>query len=100
MDPKALVCVLADLVGKGGSAASVPPTALPEAVARATADWAKRIGLPTDEDRTREDCYLISSPGRGDTYVIDFSGDEPEEFRATVVIAGADIIGESLALAW
>jgi hypothetical protein len=100
MDSKSLVGLIKDLVGKGASVSSISPTALPEFVTRTTTEWACRTNLPTDVSGTRQECYCISSPDQEDAYLIDFSGSDPDEFQAILVVRGANIIGESLALAW
>ena len=100
MDAKSLVGLIKDLVGKGACVSSVSPNALPDLVTRTTAEWACRTNLPTDVSGTRQECYCISSPNQEDAYLIDFSGSDPEEFQAILVVRGNNIIGESLALAW
>jgi hypothetical protein len=100
MDAKSLVGLIKDLVGKGASVASVLPSALPDPVTRTTAEWACRTNLPTEGSSTRQECYCISSPNQEDAYLIDFSGSDPGDFEALLVVRGNNIIGESLALAW
>lgn len=61
--------------------------------------WISDNNLPVDDPDTSGDLYAIEDAGVPNSYLADYTGDDPDQFRAMVVIQKGKIIGDSVDVA-
>jgi hypothetical protein len=99
LDPKAVIAILRDFMEEPPEVTRVEKGVPPSDVAKAIQTWASQINLPTDDQDTTADYYRIGGSEPSNSYLADFSGDDPDPFRATVLVRGGNVLGECVDVA-
>jgi hypothetical protein len=99
MDPAAVVRLLCMVVqGNGASFKTIDESQLPLAAGKALASWAASNNVPIRDTDTTGAFYQITLDGDS-SFLVDFSGDDPDQFRSIAVLQDDRVIGESLQVA-
>jgi len=101
-DCKLLTQVVAFYAEGTYSKSEIKQSDLPQETAVALKAWADGINIsPVDDDGTSLDLYRIdfSHSGLPETFIADYSGDDPDQFRCIAVLQGGTVIGESIDVA-
>ena len=98
VDPAAVVMLVCMLVQKDSARAKeIDRAELPREAAGALAAWVFSNNIPVDDSGTSGMFYRIDlSSAPISAYVADFSGDNPDPFRATVILQDGKVIGENV----
>jgi hypothetical protein len=96
-----VVMLVLMLVQKGGATfKEIDKGQLPSDASAPLATWISSNNIPVEDSDTSAAFYEITLAGAlGRAYVADYSGDDPDLFRATVIIQSGQVIGESLQVA-
>lgn len=100
MNPKTLMQIIASFVENTPKpkASKIKNSSLPEAARTALNAWLSSNNITVDDPDTSADFYLVKYPESpiSDTYLADYSGDDPDQFRAMCIIQNGSVIGESI----
>jgi hypothetical protein len=96
MSPQSVVKIVCALVESKRAVKQIEKKELPKDSSQALENWISSNGLPVDAADTEADFYEIRYDGNAIAYVADFTGDDPDPFRAIAIIEGGEVLGESL----
>lgn len=96
MNPKVLAQIIVQFVEDKPAVSKISKPDLPAATMVALKSWAGNLNLPTEDPETSEDLFEIKTAGFDPIYLADYSGDDPDPFRAVCVILDNAVIGESV----
>lgn len=97
MDNEKLLVEVIAAIAEGNSAVSKIQKADIDSGATAALDgWVADKDIPIDDEDTTMDFYMFKGEGLPNTYLADYAGEDPDQFRMMAVLQGNTVIGESI----